>query len=71
MVERKYQPENQEMLSRRQGDHARQYFSTSEEAAIRAPRVVIPMLQPQNGIGLPIRDSIFECTGDRFDGLTG
>ena len=71
MVEREYQPENQEMLSRRQADHARQHFSTSEEAAIRPPRVVIPVLQSQDRIYLPIRDSIFERSRDRFDGLTG
>jgi hypothetical protein len=37
MVDREYQRKNQEMLSRRQADHAWPYFRASEEAALWPP----------------------------------
>ena len=71
MVEREYQAENQEVLSWRQAPHAWPDFSTSEEAPIWPPRIVIPVLQPQDRIGLSVRDTIFQRRRDGFDGLPG
>ena len=54
-VKREYQPESQKVLSCRQADDARLYFRASKKASIRSARVVTPVLQPQDRIGLAER----------------
>ena len=70
-VEREHQPNNQKVLRWRQAYHPWPHFTIVEEAPTFSPRIVIPVLQPQDRIGLSIRDAIFDRSRDGFDGLSG
>ena len=71
MVEREYQPQCQKVLRWSQPEHAWLYLGASKEPSVGSSRIVPAVLQPQNGVGFLVRDSIFERGRDRFDGLPG
>jgi hypothetical protein len=52
-----------------QADHAWLHFSIVEEATTWPSRIIVAMLQPQDGVRSPVRDAVFNRGGDGFDGL--
>ena len=70
MIKRKYQSDYGQVLSWRQWDQSRRYTSAAKKASLRPTRIVIPMLQPQDRIELPL-DTVLERSRDSFDGLLG
>src|SRR6266852_4864150 len=70
-VECQNHSENQEVLRRRQAHHTWAHFTICEEAPALPPRVIISMLQANNGVCPPIGDAIFERCCDGFDQLFG
>src|SRR5512135_2411491 len=53
-IESEDHTQRQQVLARRQADHAGRDLGTLKETAVGTARVVVPVLQPKNRIRLPV-----------------